>query len=301
MADYYNREDDWNSEDDQYSRNQSDVRNFGSGYGGGYGSGYSQDQGSRRLDLDDYSNRDREIYRGSSDSSGRGSYGRGQYDRDRYREGQYRQGQYGRSQYGQPQYGQYGQGQYGRGVGRSYSDYDRSQFRGRSGPSTGRYYQGTNRPPYYGRDFDYDRGDDRYSRGENDRGWWDRASDEVASWFGDEDAERRRNYDEMRDARHRGRGPRDYRRSDERIREDVNDRLTDHAYLDASDITVSVKDGDVTLGGMVTERRSKRIAEDVAESVSGVKNGQNNIRVSTGGQADLTTSTSAQSARAANK
>src|SRR5690348_1287527 len=43
------------------------------------------------------------------------------------------------------------------------------------------------------------RGDDRGSRGE--RGFWDRASDEVASWFGDDEAERRRRQDSRRDER----------------------------------------------------------------------------------------------------
>ena len=37
--------------------------------------------------------------------------------------------------------------------------------------------------------------DDRFGRSRDERGFWDRASDEVASWFGDEDAERRRRYD----------------------------------------------------------------------------------------------------------
>jgi hypothetical protein len=35
----------------------------------------------------------------------------------------------------------------------------------------------------------------------DDRGFFDRASDEVASWFGDEEAERRRREDQMRDER----------------------------------------------------------------------------------------------------
>ena len=43
------------------------------------------------------------------------------------------------------------------------------------------------------------RGDDRGQR--DDRGLWDRASDEVASWFGDNDAERRRRQDQMREDR----------------------------------------------------------------------------------------------------
>ena len=43
------------------------------------------------------------------------------------------------------------------------------------------------------------RGDNRGHRDE--RGFWDRASDEVASWFGDDDAERRRREDARRDER----------------------------------------------------------------------------------------------------
>lgn len=46
------------------------------------------------------------------------------------------------------------------------------------------------------------RGDDnRSQRGRDERGFWDRASDEVASWFGDDDAERRRRQDQSRDER----------------------------------------------------------------------------------------------------
>jgi hypothetical protein len=45
--------------------------------------------------------------------------------------------------------------------------------------------------------------DDRYDRGRGERGFWDRAGDEVASWFGDEEAERRRREDARRDERTR--------------------------------------------------------------------------------------------------
>ncbi len=84
----------------------------------------------------------------------------------------------------------------------------------------------------YGRERDYDRGyrrdyersqdrydrhrqDERnrgravYGREDEDRGFFDRASDEVRSWFGDEDAERRRMRDERQqreDERRYGRG-----------------------------------------------------------------------------------------------
>lgn len=105
------------------------------------------------------------------------------------------------------------------------------------------------------------------------RGFWDRASDEVASWFGDEDAARRREDD------HRGHGPKGYIRSDERIREDANDRLTEDWRVDASDVTVTVKDGEITLDGTVANREAKRRAEDVVDGITGVKHVQNNLRV----------------------
>jgi len=112
------------------------------------------------------------------------------------------------------------------------------------------------------------------------RGWWDRTSDEVASWFGDEQAERRREMDERQS--HRGRGPRGYTRSDERIKEDINDDLTDSWSLDASNIEVEVSGGDVILTGTVDSRYEKRLAEDIAEDVSGVKNVENRLRVDMG-------------------
>jgi osmotically-inducible protein OsmY len=109
------------------------------------------------------------------------------------------------------------------------------------------------------------------------RGWWDKASDEVSSWFGDEHAEHRRHMDRLRG--NRGRGPKNYTRSDERIREDINDRLTDYDYIDASDIDVNVQNSEVILTGIVDSRYEKRMAEDVAEKVSGVSNVENRLRV----------------------
>jgi BON domain len=78
---------------------------------------------------------------------------------------------------------------------------------------------------------------------------------------------------------HRGRGPRGYRRSDERVHEDVCDRLTEDPFIDASEIEVRVKDGEVTLDGSVSSRGLKRRAEDLAEMASGVAQVQNNLRV----------------------
>lgn len=82
-----------------------------------------------------------------------------------------------------------------------------------------------------------------------------------------------------RPGEHRGRGPAGYRRSDERIREDVSDRLTDDPYLDASGIEVKVSSCEVTLDGNVDSRYGKRRAEFLADQVSGVAHVQNNLRV----------------------
>lgn len=79
---------------------------------------------------------------------------------------------------------------------------------------------------------------------------------------------------------YRGRGPKNYQRSDERIREDVNDRLTAHPHLDATEIEVSVSGGEVTLEGTVLSRDDRRIAEDVADSVTGVRDVHNRLRIS---------------------
>jgi hypothetical protein len=79
-----------------------------------------------------------------------------------------------------------------------------------------------------------------------------------------------------------GRGPKGYTRSDERIREDICDRLSDDDEVDARDITVTVKNAEVTLEGSVNDRRSKHRAEDIAESVSGVKDVSNHLRARKG-------------------
>lgn len=77
-----------------------------------------------------------------------------------------------------------------------------------------------------------------------------------------------------------GRGPKGYQRSDGRIREDVCDRLTDAPFLDASDVEVTVKDGEVTLSGTVPNREQKRRSEDLIDYVTGVREVHNNLRVS---------------------
>jgi hypothetical protein len=76
-----------------------------------------------------------------------------------------------------------------------------------------------------------------------------------------------------------GRGPKGYRRSDERIYEEVCERLTEHPSIDASDVEVSVSEGDVTLTGHVESRAVKHLSESMVETVPGVKEVHNQLRV----------------------
>lgn len=76
-----------------------------------------------------------------------------------------------------------------------------------------------------------------------------------------------------------GRGPKGYRRSDERIREDVCERFTAHGELDPTDVEVCVRGGEVMLSGTISTRAQKRLAEDIAEAVFGVVEVHNHLRV----------------------
>jgi osmotically-inducible protein OsmY len=147
----------------------------------------------------------------------------------------------GRSRGGYDDYG-------GRGYG---DDYDSRGYGGRGYETRGRRRRGH----------------------DGDRGFFDKAGDEVASWFGDDDAERRREMD------HRGRGPSNYKRSDERLMEDACERLTHEPRVDARQIKVTAKDNEITLDGHVTSRFQKREAEDCVHEISGVKHVQNNLRI----------------------
>ncbi|AKT37868.1 CBS domain-containing protein [Chondromyces crocatus] len=75
------------------------------------------------------------------------------------------------------------------------------------------------------------------------------------------------------------RGPKGYKRSDDRIREEICDRLTVHPIIDSSDVEVKVQSGEVSLSGTVAERRHKHLIEQLAEAISGVNEVRNEIRV----------------------
>ncbi|WP_176736399.1 BON domain-containing protein [Oligoflexus tunisiensis] len=76
-----------------------------------------------------------------------------------------------------------------------------------------------------------------------------------------------------------GLGPKGYRRSDDSIKEDVCERLTQDPVIDASDVEVHVQDGEVTLTGTVAGRIEKSRAEDIILDIRGVKNVENRLKV----------------------
>jgi hypothetical protein len=161
----------------------------------------------------------------------------------------------------------------GRWTGRSYGSGSGSGsgsgWEGSQGSSRGRDFGGSygsvfrNDYEGYG-DFDRDRTSRNYgnnawgydrNRGENEPSW----GESIKNFFGI--------------------GPKGYKRSDDRVKDDVSERLEDHPRVDASNIEIQVRDGEVTLTGTVPDRNSKRIAEDVTEQVRGVKDVHNQIRV----------------------
>lgn len=123
------------------------------------------------------------------------------------------------------------------------------------------------------REYDYN----RFGMGDQ-QGTWNQHRDESYN-FGDNNQRHGNPNSDAERARHRGKGPKNFKRSDERVREDINCRLTDDGFVDASEIEVIVENGEVTLTGTVPDRSSKRRAEDISELVSGVTNVENRLRV----------------------
>lgn len=240
-----------------------------------------RDQQSNRSSGDRWAQEAREYDPTQSDYAQRGDYsqsggnaggGSSAYDRQR---GSSQGGGYGRQGYGPSGGGSQGYSQGGYGShGGGYENQGRYRSEG-GNYGAGRYGSG-NAGGSYGRgaplipERQYDR---------DDRGLFERASDEVMSWFGDDDAARRRKMDSRED--HSGRGPSGYIRSSERLIEDANERLTRDPYIDARNIKVSCQDNEMTLEGTVDSRSAKRRAEDIVEDISGLKHVQNNLRVET--------------------
>lgn len=78
--------------------------------------------------------------------------------------------------------------------------------------------------------------------------------------------------------------PEVYRRSDEKISEDLYDQLRQDPYVDASDVEVEVRDANVTLFGSVPDKWMKYSIEEIAEGLPDVVRVDNHIRVARPGK-----------------
>ncbi|MEP7247039.1 MAG: BON domain-containing protein, partial [Gammaproteobacteria bacterium] len=76
------------------------------------------------------------------------------------------------------------------------------------------------------------------------------------------------------------RGPKGYQRSDERLKEDISERLMQAGHIDSSDVSITVATGAVTLEGTVPDRYMKHNIEDLVDACPGVQDIDNRIRVS---------------------
>jgi hypothetical protein len=114
-----------------------------------------------------------------------------------------------------------------------------------------------------------ERGPDARRAREDSRGlveWEDRG---PIKWLGDK----------LREFTGRpSRGPKGYTRSDERIFDDVCERIA-RSGVDADDVEVKVEKREVTLTGTVRNRAEKWRLEEVAEDVFGVEDVHNQLKV----------------------
>ena len=196
----------------------------------------------------------------------------------------------GNMNYGGGVQNQYGQGNLGRNYGneaRNREDWGYAYTNTGFNDEYDRSYHGTHRGHEdddlnYGRvehrQRDYDRrgldNDRREEHRQGDRKLWNRTGSEGSAWGRNDDRR-------QLDGPHRGKGPKGYTRSVDRIREDVCERLADDDKLDASNIAVRMEGNEVILEGTVETKRDKRRAEDLVDNIPGVTNVQNHLVVGT--------------------
>ena len=71
-------------------------------------------------------------------------------------------------------------------------------------------------------------------------------------------------------------------RHDAEIAQDVCRRLGEHGSLDAHEVKVEVKNGEVTLGGRVSDEPARHVAELIADAVPGVRGVVNRLDTTDG-------------------
>jgi BON domain len=224
----------------QYGQNQYDPgRNWSAGRGN-YSSSPDWDAGDRSARYG------REPQR---------SYGAGYRDDDGGYAQRYGVGYSGSQSYGrerpfgdrfdrgdQPRY--FGTGYYGEGTSAFGGGFGEERWRGQPA-SYGRFGEAEHGSRFYGGGSEYERGGQRPGL--------------VRRLFGT--------------------GPKGYQRSDERLREDISERLMQAGNIDSSEVTVMVAGAKVTLEGTVPNRNMKHAIEDLVDACPGVQDIDNRIRV----------------------
>ena len=195
------------------------------------------------------------------------------------RSGQSRDQQYGGQQYrgGQQYGGQYGENQqYGGG---------RQQYGDRGEQYGGGHYRGSQYGGQYGGEqFGSGQyGGSQYRGGQQSGRWQPYGEGGQQFRSGSSTSQSGRGQSRGMGNGFSGKGPKGYTRSDDRIKEDISDALMSNDDIDASEIEIEVRSGEVTLKGTVDSRWAKRQAEDVVDNVQGVQNVQNSLRVQANG------------------
>jgi osmotically-inducible protein OsmY len=264
------------NEDERNRESESDWEEQGGRRGlSGYSRGESEQSGwERGADEDRWgqSGESRRYQQGQQ--SGRSDpYGGGQ--QQRYgSSGQYEQGGYGRSRYGEREQGGYGGGgSYQREGyrGEQQRGYGESREAGRSGSSEWRPEESSRQRQSYGRQYESQSFDQPYPPG---------FQSEFGSSQGSRYGSGRQGYAEY--GAHRGKGPKGYTRSDDRLKEIICEKLTDDPMIDASEINVEVTSQIVKLTGTVDDRSTKYDVEELIERCGGVKDIDNQLRVRSG-------------------
>jgi len=265
----------------------------------GYGSYTGSDEGDSSVRAGNY-DQGRTQYGRSRDTGGQsGSTGRyagygdfGQGDYSGGRGGYSGQGNYGQSGYGQGGYGTGNYGQPNRDYGSSgTSRYGRSESgeSGYGGSRGGRYSQGTFGTERGGWSEPYGEGQQYTSRGEYAGSSSEYGYGRGIGGMGGMGGMDAGGMGGM--GQHRGKGPKGYQRSDERIKEMLCERLSEDPEIDPSDVTITVTGGKITLEGTVDSRKTKNAIEDIADQC-GVQDVQNNLRVQRQGQGQSGTESS---------
>lgn len=240
---------------------------------------------------------------GQSGQSGGGQYGSGQGWQDGRYGDQSGWGGYGHSgqeRWGNERFGEHGQQGFGQGGQYGYSQYG-ANFGQQGGSEYGRpghqrWSQGASYTPMSGT-YGYGQGNqgDRGGFSDRNQSGFGQGFGSGSSMYGTNQPEHHRwgggqGFGERfseRFGERRGKAPRTYQRGDERIRDEICERIARETDIDASEVDIQVQSGEVTLSGMVENRSCKRELEDIAETVFGVRDVHNNLKVNKGLFAEL--------------